>query len=109
MGPALRAPAAGGVVFTLRAPAGSEVHATASAAVTMANPPAAAVTMTATRQLVSALNQLVGRSPMALTASGDQLVQAGGGSGGRAPIQLRRATPPRRACNRGPGCTPPRP
>src|SRR5260370_21909778 len=92
MGPALRAPAAGGVVVTLREPAGSEVHATARAAVTMANPPAAAVTMTATRQLVSALNQLVGRSPMALTASVDQLAQAGGGSVGVTLIELGGAT-----------------
>jgi len=93
MGPALRALAAAGVVFILLAPAGGEVHATANAAVTMANPSAAAVTVSATRQLVSALDQLVGRSPMALTASVDQLVQAGGGSVGVTLIELGGATP----------------
>jgi len=93
VGAALRGLAASGVVFILLAPAGGEVHATTSAAVTMAKPPAAAVTVTATRQLVSATNQLVGRSPMALTASVDQLVQAGGGSVGVTLVELGGATP----------------
>src|SRR5690348_1435211 len=85
--------AAAGVLCMLVAPAGGNVQAKTGAAVMMANPPAAAVTVTATRQLVSALDQLVARSPMTLTAAIDQVVQAGGGSVGVTLIELGGTAP----------------
>lgn len=93
MGLALRTLAAAGVVFLALAPAGSDVHAKTGAGVAMAKPPAAAVTVTATRQLVSALNELVAHSPMTLTTSIEQIVQASGGSVGVTLIELDGATP----------------
>ena len=81
-----------GVAFIALAPEGSDVHAT-TRSLTLANPPAAAVTVTATRQLVLAVNELVARSPMTLTASIEQLVVASGGSVGITLVELGGATP----------------
>ena len=80
------------VAFIALAPVGNDVHAT-TRTVTLANPPASAVTVTATHQLVLAANQLVARSPMTLTTSIQQLVAASGGSVGITLVELGGATP----------------
>ena len=90
---ASRALIAAGVIFIVLAPTGIDVYATTNAGPSMAKPPAAVVTVTATRQLVSALNELVARSPMTLTASIQQILQASGGSVGVAVIELGGAAP----------------
>jgi beta-lactamase class A len=83
---------AAGVAFIALAPEGSEAHAT-TRTLTLANPPASAVTVTATHQLVLAVNELVARSPMTLTASIEQIVAASGGSVGITLVELGGATP----------------
>src|SRR5437879_4329520 len=93
MGLASRALLAVGVLFVALAPVVSDVRASTSAGLSMAKPPAAAVTVSATRQLVSALDQLVARSPMTLTASVQQIAQASGGSVGVAVIELGGSAP----------------
>ncbi|TMG69575.1 MAG: serine hydrolase [Chloroflexi bacterium] len=93
VGLASRAVVAAGVTVLALAPVVSDVHASTSAGLSMAKPPAAAVTVSATRQLVSALDQLVARSPMTLTASVQQIAQASGGSVGVAVIELGGSAP----------------
>lgn len=82
-----------GVAWLAIAPPGSGVQAK-SRGVTAATPPATAVPATAGHQLVLGLDQLVARSPMALTASIEQVVASSGGAvgvtlvevGGQAPL-----------------------
>src|SRR5437879_12253649 len=93
MGLASRAVVAAGVPGLALAPVFFVVRASTSAGLSMAKPPAAAVTVSATRQLVSALDQLVARSPMTLTASVQQIAQASGGSVGVAVIELGGSAP----------------
>jgi beta-lactamase class A len=89
---ASRALVVAGVVFIALAPAGNDVHAT-TPGLTLANPPAATLTVTATQRLVVAVNQLVARSPMTLTATIETLVKDSGGSVGIALVELGGATP----------------
>jgi len=74
-----------GVLFIALAPAGSDVRASTSA-VTLGNPPAATLAVTGARRLVLAVNILVTRSPMTLTAAVEQLAQDSGGTVGVALI-----------------------
>jgi len=76
-----------GVLFIALAPAGSDVRASTSA-VTLGNPPAATLAVTGARRLVLAVNILVTRSPMTLTAAVEQLAQDSGGTVGVALIEL---------------------
>lgn len=80
------------VALLALAPEGSDVHAT-TRTVTLANAPVAAVTVTATHQVVLAVNELVARSPMTLTASIQQLLAESGGSVGVTLIELGGTTP----------------
>jgi beta-lactamase class A len=81
-----------GVAFMALAPTATNVRAT-TGSLTMANPPVASVTISATHQIVFAVNELVARSPMTLTASIEQLVAESGGSVGVTLIELGGATP----------------
>ena len=81
-----------GVLFIALAPAGSDVRASTSA-VTLGNPPAATLAVTGARRLVLAVNILVTRSPMTLTAAVEQLAQDSGGTVGVALIELGGTTP----------------
>ena len=92
MGLASRVMVAAGVVVIALAPEATDVRAT-TGAVTLANPPVAAVTVTATHQIVFEMNQLVARSPMTLTASIDQLIAESGGSVSVTLIELGGSTP----------------
>jgi beta-lactamase class A len=83
---------AAGVIWIAFAPAGNEVRASTSA-VTLANPPAAALAVTGTRRLVVAVNSLVARSPTTLTAAIEPLVQGSGGAVGIALIELGGTSP----------------
>ncbi len=83
---------AAGVIFIALAPAGSNARASTSG-LTLANPPATTLAVTGTRQLVLAVNSLVARSPMTLTAAVEPLVQESGGSVGIALIELGGVTP----------------
>jgi len=79
-------------LFIALAPAGSDVRASTSA-VTLGNLPAATLAVTGARRLVLAVNILVTRSPMTLTAAVEQLAQDSGGTVGVALIELGGTTP----------------
>ncbi|TMC75641.1 MAG: hypothetical protein E6J08_14965, partial [Chloroflexi bacterium] len=83
---------AAGVVFIALAPAGTDVLAS-TPVMTLSNPPAVTLAVVGTRQLVLAVDNLVTRSPMTLTAAVEPLVQEAGGAVGIALIELGGATP----------------
>ena len=83
---------AAGVILIALAPAGSNARA-ATSGLTLANPPATTLAVTGTRQLILAVNSLVTRSPMTLTAAVEPLVQESAGSVGIVLIELGGATP----------------
>src|SRR5947209_4973940 len=60
---------------------------------TLSNPPAVTLAVVGTRQLVLAVDNLVTRSPMTLTAAVEPLVQVAGGTVGIELIELGGATP----------------
>ncbi len=74
-------------MFIALAPAGNDVQAS-TPAMTLGNPPAASLAVTGTQWLVLAVNSLVTRSPMTLTAAVEPLVQESGGTVGIALIEL---------------------
>ena len=84
---------AAAVVFLAVAPAGGEAQASTSATVALRTTPAAALTVTGTHQLLASIDQLLGRSPMSLTAAVEPLVSASGGSVGVALIELGGSSP----------------
>ncbi|TME51714.1 MAG: serine hydrolase [Chloroflexi bacterium] len=83
---------AAGVVFIALAPPGTDVLAS-TPVMTLSNPPAVTLAVVGTRQLVLAVDNLVTRSPMTLTAAVEPLVQEAGGAVGIALIELGGATP----------------
>jgi beta-lactamase class A len=82
----------GGVAFLALAPATGDVQARTPTLVAT-TPAAATVAVTAAHQIVIAVNQLVDRSPMTLSASVEDLVASTGGSAGVTLVELGGASP----------------
>jgi beta-lactamase class A len=82
-----------GVAFVALAPAAGEVEARTPTVVGHQTRPVSTLAIAGTHQLLTAVNQLVARSPMALTATIEPLVQASGGSVGIALIELGGSSP----------------
>lgn len=82
-----------GVAFVALAPATGEVQARIPTTVGHQTRPGSTLAVVGTQHLLTAVNQLVARSPMALTATIDPLVQGSGGSVGIALIELGRSSP----------------
>jgi beta-lactamase class A len=89
---ASRAIVVAGVAWLAIAPPGAGVQAK-STGVTAATPPATAVPSSAGHQLVLGLDQLVARSPMALTAAIEQVVAASGGAVGVTLVEVEGLAP----------------
>jgi beta-lactamase class A len=83
----------GGVAFIALAPASGEVQARTTTTVVRQAPPVSTLAVAGTHQLLTVVNQLAARSPMALTATIDSLVESSGGSVGIALIELGGSTP----------------
>jgi len=82
-----------GVAFVALAPATGEVQARIPTTVGHQTRPVSTLAVVGTQHLLTAVNQLVARSPMALTATIDPLVQGSGGSVGIALIELGGSSP----------------
>lgn len=89
-----------GMALLAFAPTAGDVQAASAAStpiqtrtITASAPPLAAVTVTAAHATVLALNQLVDRSPMTLTATIEELVAVSGGSVGVTLVELGGSTP----------------
>lgn len=82
-----------GVGFIALAPATGDVEARTTTAVVRQAPPVSTLAVAGTHQLLTAVNQLVERTPMALTATIEPLVQASGGSVGIALLELGGSSP----------------
>jgi beta-lactamase class A len=82
-----------GVAFIALGPATAAVQAHTPTAPIRKAAPLGALAVTGTRQLLTSINRLASRSPMALTAAIDPLVQASGGSVGVALIELGGSAP----------------
>jgi beta-lactamase class A len=82
-----------GVAFVALAPTTGEVQARTPTAVGHHARPLSTLAIAGTHQLLSAVNRLVARSPMALTATIEPLVQGSGGSVGIALIELGGSSP----------------
>ncbi|HKC19526.1 MAG TPA: serine hydrolase [Candidatus Dormibacteraeota bacterium] len=77
----------------LLALAANDVDARTPTGVTHRSQPTAAFAVTSTHALVASVNQLVARSPMALTSSIEPVVSAGGGTVGIALLELAGSSP----------------
>jgi beta-lactamase class A len=82
-----------GVGFIALAPATGDVQARTTTAVVKQAPPVSTLAVAGTHQLLAGVNQLVERSPMALTATIEPLVAGSGGSVGIALIELGGSSP----------------
>jgi beta-lactamase class A len=82
-----------GVAFMALAPATSDVQARTKTGVVKQAAPVSTLAVAGTHQLLTVVNQLVARSPMALTAAIDPLVKSSGGSVGIALIELGGSSP----------------
>ena len=82
-----------GAAFIALAPASGEVQARTTTTVLKQAPPVSTLAVAGTHQLLMVVNQLAARSPMALTATIDSLVQSSGGSVGIALIELGGSSP----------------
>jgi beta-lactamase class A len=82
-----------GVGFIALAPATGDVQARTPTAVVKQAPPVSTLAVAGTHQLLAAVNELVVRSPMALTATIEPLVVGSGGSVGIALIELGGSSP----------------
>src|SRR5437879_7793888 len=90
--------AAAAIAFIALAPVGNEAHATTTTpsrtiSLDLLVPPMAAGSAIATNEVVQALDAMVGRSPMTLTAKIEALVNASGASVGVTLIELGGNTP----------------
>jgi beta-lactamase class A len=82
-----------GVMFIALAPATGDVQARTPTTIVKQAAPVSTLAVAGTHQLLTAVNQLVARSPMALTATIEPLVQGSGGSVGIALIELGGSSP----------------
>lgn len=82
-----------GVVLMALAPAAEDVQARTQTAPTRHVSSSTTLAVAGTHQLLTAVSQLVSRSPMSLTATIEPLVQGSGGSVGVALIELGGSTP----------------
>jgi beta-lactamase class A len=82
-----------GLAFLALLPATDGVQARTPTAVGHQTRPVSTLAVAGTHQLLTAVNQLVARSPMALTATIEPLVQSSGGSVGIALIELGGSSP----------------
>src|SRR5579864_5764543 len=82
-----------GVAFVALAPATSDVQARTKTGVVKQAAPVSTLAVAGTHRLLTAVNQLVARSPMALTATIEPLVESSGASVGVALIELGGSSP----------------
>jgi beta-lactamase class A len=82
-----------GLAFMALAPTTSDVQARTKTTVVKQAAPVSKLAVAGTHQLLTAVNELVARSPMALTATIDPLVKSSGGSVGIALIELGGSSP----------------
>jgi beta-lactamase class A len=82
-----------GVVMVAFVPAGGDAEAHATRVLLLQAPPEGTLAVTGTRQLVAAVDNVLTRSPMSLTAAVQPLIEASGGSVGVALIELGGSTP----------------
>jgi beta-lactamase class A len=82
-----------GVVMVAFVPAGGSADARTTRALFLHSPPEAALAVTGTHELVGAVDRLLARSPMSLTATVQPLVEASGGSVGITLIELGGSSP----------------
>jgi beta-lactamase class A len=82
-----------GVVLIALAPATGDVQARIPTTVVKQAAPVSTLAVAGTHQLLTAVNQLVARSPMSLTATVEPLVQGSGGSVGIALVELGGSSP----------------
>jgi beta-lactamase class A len=82
-----------GVAFIAIVPGTGDVYARTPAGVGRRAQPVATVAVTAARDLVASVNQLVARSPMTLTSNIEPVVAASGGRAGIALIELGGSSP----------------
>lgn len=82
-----------GVAFIASVPGSSAVYARTPTGTARRAQPVSTVAVTATRDLVASVNQLVARSPMTLTSAIEPLVAASGGAAGITVIELGGSSP----------------
>lgn len=84
---------AAGVAFIALAPATNDAYARMPAGAARRAQQVSPLAVTGTRQILASVNQLVARSPMALTSTIEPLVTASGGAAGIALIELGGSSP----------------